>query len=102
MIAIRGFFYALSIGINIKLIYFVFLIPIINVVEILPISIMGIGTRDWTTIFLYSSLGVSKEYGLSLSLMLFTLGLIPQMLVGYFIAWRKKLFKEEIYGKEKI
>ncbi len=95
MVAIRGFFYALSLGINVKLIYFIFLIPIINVIEILPISIMGIGTRDWTTIFLYSSLGVSKEYALSLSLMLFTLGLIPQMLVGYFIAWRKKLFKME-------
>ena len=97
LVSIRGFIYGLSLGMNVKLIYFIFLVPVINAVEILPISIMGIGTRDYTTILLYSFLGVSKEYGLSLSLMLFILGLIPQMVVGYFIAWRKKLFK---FGEE--
>lgn len=93
MVAIRGFIYTLALGLKIKFIYFIFFIPLITAVEILPISIMGIGTRDYMTILLYSSLGVSKEYGLSLSLMLFTMGLIPQMVVGYFIAWQKKLFK---------
>ncbi|MDI6735887.1 MAG: lysylphosphatidylglycerol synthase transmembrane domain-containing protein [bacterium] len=91
LVGIRGFIYGLSLGMDIKLIYFILLVPVINAVEILPISIMGIGTRDYTTILLYSSLGVSKEYGLSLSLMLFILGLIPQMVVGYFIAWQNKL-----------
>jgi uncharacterized membrane protein YbhN (UPF0104 family) len=60
-------------------------------VELIPISVMGLGTREYALILLFSTLGVSKEYAISLSLMTFILGPIPLSLAGYFIALREHL-----------
>lgn len=63
-----GYTLALAIGINTPLLFFVALVPIIGIVELAPISISGIGTRDVTLIYLFSILCIDPESALIYSL----------------------------------
>ena len=61
LILMASYILALSVGINVELIYFIFLIPIINIIELIPISISGVGTRDTAAIILFSLIGITQE-----------------------------------------
>lgn len=65
---IYGYTLALAIGINIPVLFFVALVPIICIVELAPISISGIGTRDVTLIYLFSIFSIEPESALIYSL----------------------------------
>jgi len=75
---------ALSFGIQVPIIYFFLLIPLINVVTMLPISFNGVGTREASFIYLFGMFGVVKEESFVLSLtsyvMLIFLAVIGGML----------------------
>lgn len=52
----------LALGIDIPYLYFLLLFPIANVVGFIPITFAGLGTRELTAIFLFSTLfGVGEE-----------------------------------------
>ncbi len=94
--SIRTYFFAKSIGLGlITFIQTLFLIPLVTVFELLPISILGIGTRDVSLITLFSLMGYTspdiKEIAISLSLMMLVLGGIPQSILGYFISIRENI-----------
>ncbi|WOF17124.1 flippase-like domain-containing protein [Methanoplanus sp. FWC-SCC4] len=65
------FFYsytmALSLGIDIPFLYMVVVIPIICIIELLPISVSGIGTRDFALVYLFGLQGISAESALAFS-----------------------------------
>ncbi|KKU86470.1 MAG: hypothetical protein A2667_03355 [Candidatus Wildermuthbacteria bacterium RIFCSPHIGHO2_01_FULL_47_27] len=86
---LRIYFLALSIGITAEFIYFILLIPIIELVEILPISIMGFGTREYAYLLLFSIAGVSKESAVALSLLTFIATAIPFSVFGYVAALKE-------------
>ncbi len=98
VISSRAFLYARSINIQVGFLYFLLLIPAVIAVELLPISIMGMGTREYALIVLFAAFGVGKEHAVSLSLMSFLLGPVPPTIMGYFLALRDHLrisrFKE--------
>lgn len=64
-----GYTMALSIGIELPIIFFVALIPIVCIIELLPISISGIGTRDLALIYLFGLQGISPESALAFSVL---------------------------------
>jgi uncharacterized protein (TIRG00374 family) len=64
-----GYVLAQSIGIPISLSFFVIVIPVISLLDLLPISISGIGTRDAALIFLFKLQGVSAESAVAFSLL---------------------------------
>jgi hypothetical protein len=51
---IYGYLLALSIGIDPGVLFFVLVIPVLSLLDLLPISISGIGTRDVALIFFFS------------------------------------------------
>ncbi|MDI6866509.1 lysylphosphatidylglycerol synthase transmembrane domain-containing protein [Methanoculleus sp.] len=58
----------MSIGIDVG--YYMFLvIPIISVVDLLPISISGIGTRDATLLYLFGIIGIAPETVVAFSIL---------------------------------
>ena len=63
-----GYLLALSIGIKIDIFFFILIIPVISLLDLLPISISGIGTRDVTLIFLFGLHGISAEQAVAFSL----------------------------------
>ena len=79
-------FLAQSLSIDISVTYLAFCVASANLIALLPVSILGIGTRDATILFLFGSVNISPELSLSFSLLfLFTLYL-PGLLLGVF-AW---------------
>lgn len=95
-ISSRAFCYARSLGIGVSFGYLAFLIPAVIVIELLPISIMGLGTREVTLIGILSMFGVEPEKALSLSIMTFILGPIPLMVIGYFWAVKDNLSLKKV------
>jgi len=62
---------ALSLGVEINVVYFFVFLPIIGAVTLLPISIGGLGVRDALTIFFFAKAGVNKDLALAISLLNF-------------------------------
>jgi len=60
---------ALSLGITVEPTFFVLVIPIISLLDLLPISISGIGTRDAALIFLFGLQGIPPESAVAFSLL---------------------------------
>ena len=59
---------ALSLGLPIPYLFLLIVFPIIALLEALPISFSGVGTRDATLIFFFSFLGLTPEAAISISL----------------------------------
>jgi len=64
-----GYLLACSIGINTDIFFFILVIPVISLLDLLPISISGIGTRDVTLIFLFGLRGIPAEQAVAFSLL---------------------------------
>ncbi len=52
----QGYLIVLALGLSIPYISFLILFPIVNVASFIPITIAGLGTRELTSIFLFSTL----------------------------------------------
>jgi uncharacterized protein (TIRG00374 family) len=77
-----GYFIALSLGINVPFFFFILLIPMLSLIELLPISVSGIGTRDAGAIFLFSFYSVSAEPAVAFSLLYLVLAYFSVALIG--------------------
>jgi uncharacterized protein (TIRG00374 family) len=60
---------ALSFHLEVDIIYFFLFMPLISAVTLLPISIGGLGVREYMTILFFTHLGVSKHFAFAFSLM---------------------------------
>lgn len=65
---LQFYWVAVNIGININLIDLSACSIIVSLVQLLPLSFFGIGTRDISLVFLFSLLNISSEYAISLSI----------------------------------
>ncbi len=82
------FFLAKSIGItNISPLYLSISVTITAFVILLPISFLGLGTREATLIFLFSFFSISKELSVSFSLLMLSMTLLSALigLICWFI-----------------
>lgn len=87
----RPYLFALSIGITFSPVYFLLIIPATIFIEILPISLFGLGTRDAALILFFSILGATPEQMVSISMLILFFTNLPQVLFGIYFAWREKL-----------
>lgn len=67
---------ALALNLNVSLSFLFLVIPVVMLVILIPISISGIGTRDASTILLFSLIGIAAEQALAFSLLFFAVSLI--------------------------
>jgi hypothetical protein len=67
---------AVSFHLDLNIFYFFLFIPIITAVTLLPISIGGLGVRDYMTILLFTQMGISKHFAFAFSLLGFFFMLI--------------------------
>ncbi len=65
-----------SLGIDAPLSYFFVIVPLVGLVESIPVSIYGIGLRDVTYVYLLGLVGVPRPQALSLSLLYVLLTLL--------------------------
>ncbi|MDP7179759.1 MAG: lysylphosphatidylglycerol synthase transmembrane domain-containing protein [Candidatus Woesearchaeota archaeon] len=83
------FFIALALGLKIPIIHFLLLMPIIGIIELIPISILGVGSRDITLLALFTPFGLIKEEIIGISMLLLFISMIPRALAGFLISWIK-------------
>ena len=82
IILFQFYIIALSLGIEISLPFFTFIYPIIVLVEVLPISISGIGTRDAASVLLFGLVGVAAASAVSFSLCVLFFNLVS-VVIGF-------------------
>ena len=77
----------IALGLSIPYIYFLLLFPVANFVSFIPVSFAGLGTRELTAIFLFSTLfAIAEEKIFVVSLLGFILTDIAAGLVGFIIS----------------
>jgi glycosyltransferase 2 family protein len=66
---IATYIVAVSFHLKVNIIYFFLFVPIISAVTLLPVSIGGLGVRDYMTILLFTHMGISKNFAFAFSLL---------------------------------
>ncbi|MBC7333332.1 MAG: flippase-like domain-containing protein [Actinobacteria bacterium] len=87
-VILNYYFCARAFGINLALISFLFIVPVVATISMIPISIGGIGVRENSLVFLMVSLGASNQKSAIVSLVLFLMLLIPGIAGGIIYAVR--------------
>jgi len=89
--AVGGLAYTVTrvLDIDVSLRYLILMLPLLTLVEIIPISVSGLGTREAASIYLFSVIGVSSTEAVAFSLMYLVLGTYLVASVGLF-AWLLK------------
>ena len=88
VVLIRTYFCAQAVGLPLSFITLYLLMPVVIVIEFLPITILGFGTREAALIFLFASPLISKELLVSFSFLTAVAGPILTALVGIPMAMR--------------
>ena len=69
------YFAGIALGIDLGLDYYLFFIPIVFIITLLPITIVGFGLREVSYIYFLENMGVSPEKAVLISLITY-LGII--------------------------
>lgn len=78
------YYLASSLNINLSLIQSAWLFAIVSVATLIPISFSGLGVREGTVVVLLSQIGIQSYTALSLSMLIFTIGLVSGLIGGVF------------------
>lgn len=76
------YFLALSLNIKLDLIQSAWLFSLVSIASLLPISFSGLGVREGTVVILLSQIGVQNYLALSLSMLIFTTGILIGLIGG--------------------
>jgi hypothetical protein len=76
------YFLALSLNLGISYVFLLSVMPIVVLLDMLPVSFSGIGTRDAALIFFFSLVPLGKEYAVSFSILVFVFSYAFLGLIG--------------------
>ncbi|MCE5328763.1 flippase-like domain-containing protein [bacterium] len=83
-----------ALGINLDLTAFIFIVPIVSIISMLPVSLGGIGVREGSLVFMMVSLGAQNAKAAMCSLLLFAMLLIMGIIGGLIYAIRPFLARK--------
>jgi len=96
-----GYFIAESLGFHIDIIYFFIILPIINAISMIPLTMLGLGSRDISSVYFFGRVGYPATYAETMSLIVFFLfvltGVIGAVVYTLFAPIRKR---EQIESKK--
>lgn len=77
-------FYVLALSLNIQIdpVQAAWLFSMVSVVTLIPISFSGLGVREGTVIVILSNIGIDNASALSLSILIFILGILMALIGG--------------------
>lgn len=85
---------SLSLNLEVPLIYYFIIVPVVSIILLVPFSINGIGLREGVFVFLLAGLGVSSSDAIALSLLSFILLLTQSVIGGIIFALRGSSISE--------
>jgi len=83
-----AWFIADLLGIDVSVGYVFLIMPIVTLVELVPISVSGLGTREATVIYFFSVIGLGSVEAVGFSISYLILGTYLTALIGFFL-WLK-------------
>jgi uncharacterized protein (TIRG00374 family) len=86
LVFLLAYYIAVLFGIEVDLKYVVLIMPIVTLVELIPISVSGLGTRDATVIYFFSVVGISSAAAVGFSIGYLLIGSYLTALAG-FLMW---------------
>jgi glycosyltransferase 2 family protein len=89
---------AKSLGINLSLTSFFFIVPVVTIIAMLPITIGGTGLRENALVFFMVALGAQSEQSAMTSLLLFAMLLVLGIIGGIIYAVRPFVLKQSKPG----
>lgn len=89
-----NYFIVLSQGLNISFTDLVIYVPFISIISMIPVTINGLGLREWSYMTFFAS--AAKEETVALSLSFFIVTVVFSLLGGLFFLTEKKNIKEKI------
>ena len=100
LIFFTPYIFTKALHLEVPFLYFMIFIPVVFFVDALPISVLGVGSRDYALIYLFGLLNMTKEAMVSVSLLILLIGNIPFVALGFFFAWKNK-YSLNIGSKDK-
>ena len=94
---ISQFFIGFSLSLKLPFWYLFLTIPLVSLITILPISILGIGTREVSYIFLLSLLGINLNEAVAFSFLVMLWSLISGLPGLFFLYFQKEKFLKYEY-----
>lgn len=82
---------ALSLGIEVSLIYYFLFIPIVLAVGMLPVSLNGLGVREGAWVLLFGQVGVPPAQAFTMSVLCFFVMTVVSLLGGFFYLFDRAL-----------
>ncbi len=79
---LQAYLIAMGMGLELSYVFFLMVIPLVGLLDIIPVSFSGIGTRDAAMIVFFSFFALSKEIAISFSLMILLLGYVSIGFIG--------------------
>lgn len=73
---------ALALGVSAPAVAFFLFIPMVAVLIALPISINGIGVREWFSVLFFAMVGMDREKAFSISFLAFLIGVAVSLIGG--------------------
>jgi len=92
LIFFLAYYVCLTFAIDVPFVYMMLIMPIVTFVELVPISISGLGTRDATVVYFFSLIGIASAEAVGFSIGYLLMGTYLTSLVG-FLFWLKNPVK---------
>lgn len=86
VVCVLGWYVTRVLAIHVAPLYVVLIMPIITLVELLPVTVSGLGTREATVIYFFSVIGLSSAEAVGFSIAYLVLGTYVTALLG-FLLW---------------
>ncbi len=98
-VILNYFLAAKSLGINLNLTAFIFIVPVVTIIAMVPISIGGIGIRENTLVFIMTAIGVGSEQAALCALLIFLMLIFIGIIGGITYSVRPNYIKHSTTKK---
>ncbi|MBI3940291.1 MAG: flippase-like domain-containing protein [Acidobacteria bacterium] len=81
---------SLALRVNVPLLYFPVFVPLVTLITMIPLTINGLGLREWIIYILFSQVGVSREECISMGLLYYLVVVLTGLPGGLLYSLYKK------------
>jgi len=82
-ICVTFFVLSKAFSLDIDIVYFFMLVPLVQFISVLPVSIAGIGTREAAAVYLFPRIGIEKSTALSISFYFLFITILVGLIGGF-------------------
>lgn len=90
LVIVIVYIYSIALGFDARFLWFMIFIPVITVIESIPLTPFALGTRDWGYVFFFTSVGMQMEKAALLAITYVVMTVIYSLTGAVIFVLRKK------------